>query len=96
MPKLKSRDKHSCFICHQIFAARFPLKDHLIKLSKDKKPRCPALKTVIPSDVWENQILQFYTNDAPLPDLSGFKSTTLKRKRKKTKMISIRAVLAMS
>ena len=61
MPKLKSRDKHSCFICHQIFAARFSLRDHLIKLSTDKKkgPRCPGLKKVIPSDVWTDDIRMF-------------------------------------
>ena len=79
MPRLKSRDKHSCFICDQIFTARFHLKDHLIKRSSDKKARCVGLKKVIPSDVWENQILQYYKNNAPLPDLSCFKSTPLKQ-----------------
>ena len=64
-------------MCHQIFAARFHLKDHLIKLSKDKKPRCPGLKTVIPSDVWTKECIPYYTMDGPKPDLSAYtKSST--------------------
>ena len=97
MPKLTSRDKHICFICQQIFAARFPLKDHLIKLSKDKKPRCDGLKKVIPLEVWTNQVLPYYKSDVPLPDLGNFitgkagrptspwSSTVKKTKRRRTK-----------
>ena len=72
MPKLKSRDKHICFMCQQIFGARFHLKDHLIKLSKDKKPRCTGLKKVIPDDVWDEEVLPYYTNDSQMPDLSTY------------------------
>ena len=54
------------------FAARFSLRDHLIKLSTDKKkgPRCPGLKKVIPSDVWTDDIRPHYAAGAMLPDLS--------------------------
>ena len=72
MPRLTSREKHICFMCQRPFAARFPLKDHLIKLSKDKKPRCPGLRDVVPNDVWTNQLIPYYQNDAPLPDLSSY------------------------
>ena len=65
-------------MCQRIFAARFPLKDHLIKLSKDKKPRCTGLKKVIPSDVWVNEILPHYAKDVPLPEISRY--TNKKRK----------------
>ena len=59
-------------MCQQIFGARFHLKDHLIKLSKDKKPRCTGLKKVIPDDVWDEEVLPYYTNDSQMPDLSTY------------------------
>ena len=46
------------------------------------------MKKVIPSDVWETQLLKYYATDAPLPNLSCLKSTPLKKspgpKRKKS------------
>ena len=48
------------------------MKIHLTTIGK-KGLRCPGLKKVIPSDVWENQILPYYKNNAPLPDSSELK-----------------------
>ena len=82
MPYLKKNDDHVCPLC-PYSTIRKHMKHHLTTAGK-KGPRCPMLKKVIPSDIWENQILQYYKNDAPPPDLSYFKSTPLKRKRKIT------------
>ena len=83
MPTLKSNEDHKCPAC-MYAARRARLKTHLNKANNDGTPKCPGLKKVIPSDVWENQILQFYTNDAPRPDLNQFmrKSPKGQRKRK--------------
>ena len=77
---LTAFEKHKCIFCPGEFI-RPNLKRHLTTAKKNG-PRCPGLKKVISSDVWDNQILQYYKNDSPLPDLSCFKSTPLKRKRK--------------
>ena len=84
MPKLIKSDKHECFMCKKILSQRHHLKRHLTSPNSNGKPWCSGLEKVIPSDVWKNQILPYYKNDAPLPDLSYFKSTPLKRKRKIT------------
>ena len=73
---LTAFEKHKCIFCPGEFI-RTNLKRHLTTAKKNG-PRCPGLKKVISSDVWDNQILQYYKNDSPLPDLSCFKSTPLK------------------
>ena len=79
---LKASDLHQCILC-PYKSIRKDMKKHLTSVGK-KGIRCTGLKKVIPSDVWENQILQFYTNDAPRPDLNQFmrKSPKGQRKRK--------------
>ena len=68
-----STDAHACFVCKTSFTMRKALKNHLTKTKADEKPRCPALKKVIPSDVWLLQILPFYRDGAPKADLPYFK-----------------------
>lgn len=83
MPRLTKTDKHNCFLCSHTFMRKH-LKMNLTFPGK-KEPRCTALKSVIPFDVWNNQIHPYYTNDAPMPDLGPFKNSTTKSPGK-TKM----------
>ena len=69
MPILTRKEPHQCPLCPKT-AVRSKIKEHLTFPGK-KGPRCTALKKVIPVDVWENQILQFYTNDALLTAVLG-------------------------
>ena len=73
MPKLASRDKHVCCTCSKVYGDRRDFKKHLTLPALTGKPRCSGLKKVIPSDVWVKQILPYYAQDAPLPDLGNFK-----------------------
>ena len=69
MPKLSRKDPHHCPLC-DYKSVRSKLKDHLTSTGK-KGLRCPGLKSVIPAELWKG-IVSHYTNDAPLPDLSGY------------------------
>ena len=80
MPKLSRKDPHSCPMC-KYSSTRSNLKRHLTSAGK-KGPRCPGLHVVIPANVWEQQILQYYTRDASIPDLSAFVKKSPGRKRK--------------
>ena len=85
MPNLKRNGDHDCPFCQGSFPRKH-LKRHLTSAGK-KGLRCPALKEVIPSDVWANVILPHYVADAKLPDLSKYaevkKSTGKKREFKR-------------
>ena len=72
MPKLKSRDTHECIICESSFKRRSILLEHFTLLGANGKPRCPGLNDVIPVEVWDQQIVTFYRDDAHVPDLSQF------------------------
>ena len=83
MPILKSRDAHDCLVCGSSFKRRDVLRDHLtLPKASDKKPRCPMLSKVIPSDVWSNDLLPFYRDDAPLPNFASYKKRKTGRQRK--------------
>jgi len=57
MPRLKSRDAHDCLVCGTSFKRRAGLHEHFTLPTKGGKPRCPALKKVIPSEVWVKHII---------------------------------------
>ena len=70
------------------------MKTHLTLLGT-KGIKCPGLKKVIPSDVWDQQILPFYRDDDPMPESDiypksperkrgEFKNVKLKRNKKET------------
>ena len=88
MPYLTRTDVHACPFC-QYSSVRTNLKRHLTSAGK-KGPRCPGLNQVIPSDVWDNEIVTFYRDDAHVPDLSQFqkgkKSPGPQRKRKMSEL----------
>eukprot|EP00463_Aulacantha_scolymantha_P000942 TRINITY_DN1641_c0_g1_i3.p1 TRINITY_DN1641_c0_g1~~TRINITY_DN1641_c0_g1_i3.p1 ORF type:complete len:75 (+),score=2.07 TRINITY_DN1641_c0_g1_i3:135-359(+) len=70
MPKLNRDEEHKCPLC-PYSSQRKNLKTHLTTAGK-KGPKCPGLRVVVPKDVWANDIVPYYSNDSPLPDLGGF------------------------
>ena len=84
MPKLKRDEEHHCPSC-DYSSKRNNLKRHLTIPKADGNPRCPGLSVVVPTDVWVNGILPYYTIGAKLTDLSEFSLTKAPpgRKRKK-------------
>jgi len=71
---LKAFDMHKCIFC-PCKSIRKNLKRYLTSAGK-KGPRCPALKKVIPCDVWTNNILPHYSENAPMPNIDGYKKHT--------------------
>ena len=79
MPKLTAREKHQCFICQKIISNRTNLKHHLMRPTANGDVRCNGLKRVIPSDVWNNEIIPHYVADTKLPDLDEFRKKKMGR-----------------
>lgn len=57
------------------------MKEHLNQTKKDGKTRCHGLNAVIPADVWNEKVLPYYKNDAPLPCLEKLKKKKMGRPR---------------